>query len=120
MAASPWDDHSLTDSPGIGMEQCRDPGPRRTLQMAGKQGGANRLVTTLAGAAATFVVKKLLSIVWKQVTGKAPPEHPEDPQTALREALIWGILLGAAVHTAKMLAVRATTKKPSESGNTAA
>jgi hypothetical protein len=94
--------------------------PEEDLQMAGKQGGASRLVSTLAGAAATFAVKKLLTVAWKQVTGKAPPEHPEDPQTALREALIWGILLGAAVHTAKLLAVRATTKKTKESGSTPA
>lgn len=78
--------------------------------MAGKRGGGGggpKLVGALASAAAGFVAKKLLFFVWKRVTGKEPPEHPEDPQVALREALIWGIVLGAGVHTARMLATRA-------------
>ena len=48
----------------------------------------------------------MLFFAWKKVTGKEPPEHPEDPQVALREALVWGIVLGAGVHTARMLATR--------------
>jgi hypothetical protein len=81
--------------------------------MAGKKdkpSTGSKLVTAVVGAIAAFVAKKVLFIAWKQVTGKEPPEHPEDPQVALREALIWGILLGAGVHTAKMLATRATTR----------
>jgi Protein of unknown function (DUF4235) len=69
-----------------------------------------RVVTALVGTLAAFVTRKVLFFTWKQVTGKEPPEHPEDPQVALREALIWGILLGAGVHTAKMLATRATNR----------
>jgi hypothetical protein len=71
-----------------------------------------RLVTALVGTVAAFATKKLLFFAWKQVTGKEPPEHPEDPQVALTEALVWGILLGAGVHTAKMLATRATSRPP--------
>jgi hypothetical protein len=78
--------------------------------MAGKRAGAGlRLVNALAGAAAAYGAKKLIFFVWKRVTGKEPPEHPEDPQVALPEAIVWGIVLGAAVHTARMLATRATT-----------
>jgi hypothetical protein len=81
--------------------------------MSGKKGGAGgRVVSALVGAAAAFAARKLLFFGWKKVTGKEPPEHPEDPQVALREALIWGILLGAVVSTAKLLATRATTKRP--------
>ncbi len=43
--------------------------------------------------------------------GKEPPQHPEDPQVALSEALIWGVVLGAGVHTARLLATRATTRR---------
>jgi Protein of unknown function (DUF4235) len=78
--------------------------------MADKKGVGGRIVSALVGAAAAFVARKLLFFCWKQVTGKEPPEHPEDPQVALREALIWGVVLGAGVHTARLLATRATTR----------
>lgn len=82
--------------------------------MAGKKEKASvgsRVMTALVGTIAAFVTRKLLFFAWKQITGKEPPEHPEDPQVALREALAWGILLGAGVHTAKMLATRATNRQ---------
>jgi hypothetical protein len=88
--------------------------------MSGKKGGAGgRVVGALAGAAAAFAVRKLLVFGWKKVTGKEPPEHPEDPQVALREALIWGILLGAGVSTAKVLTTRVTAKRAAGSDSPA-
>jgi Protein of unknown function (DUF4235) len=82
--------------------------------MSGKQRGsaASRAVSALVGAGAAFAARKLLIFGWKTVTGKAPPEHPEDPQVALGEALIWGVVLGAAVAAARLLATRATTRRP--------
>jgi hypothetical protein len=79
--------------------------------MAGKRGGGGppKILSTLAGAVAAFGAKKLIFFIWKQVTGKEPPEHPEDPQVALREAIVFGIVLGAAVQTARLLATRATS-----------
>jgi hypothetical protein len=86
--------------------------------MAGKRSGtSSKLVNTLASAAAAFAAKKLLFFIWKQVTGKEPPEHPEDPQVALREAIVWGIVLGAGVHTARMLATRVATGRMSKGGD---
>jgi hypothetical protein len=80
--------------------------------MAGKKGSSgSKAINALVGAAAGFVARKLLFFVWKSVTGKEPPEHPEDPQVALGEAVIWGILLGAGVHTARLLATRATNAR---------
>jgi Protein of unknown function (DUF4235) len=83
--------------------------------MAGKSGASGKMVSALVGAGAAFAARKLLSFGWKKITGKEPPEHPEDPQVALREALIWGVLLGAAVGTARMLATRATMQRRSNS-----
>lgn len=83
--------------------------------MPGKNGAGSKVISAVVGAGAAFAARKLLSFGWKQITGKEPPEHPEDPQVALREALIWGILLGAAVHTARMLATRATMHRHSDS-----
>jgi hypothetical protein len=84
---------------------------RRETRMAGKRGGGGgaKMISTLASAAAAFGAKKLIFFIWKQVTGKEAPEHPEDPQVALREAIIYGIVLGATVQTARLLATRATT-----------
>jgi hypothetical protein len=70
----------------------------------------SKVVTALVGAGAAFVARKLLFFGWKKITGKEPPEHPEDPQVSLREALIWGVVLGAGVHTARLLATRATIR----------
>jgi hypothetical protein len=86
--------------------------------MAGKSGGGSRLVSALVGAGAAFVARKILSFGWTKITGKEPPEHPENPEVALREALIWGIVLGAGVHTARMLATRATARRPSGADST--
>jgi hypothetical protein len=88
--------------------------------MAGKSGGGSRLVSALVGAGAAFLARKVLSFGWTKITGKKPPEHPEDPEVALRDALIWGIVLGAGVHTARMLATRATSKRSSSTDGTSA
>jgi hypothetical protein len=86
--------------------------------MSGKQqqrsSAASRAASALAGAGAAFAVRKLLTYGWKTVTGKEPPEHPEDPTVALTEALIWGVMLGAAAAAARLLATRALTRRPSE------
>jgi hypothetical protein len=86
--------------------------------MSGKQRGsaASRAVGALAAAGAAFAARKLLILGWKTVTGKAPPEHPEDPEVALGEALIWGITLGAAVGAARLLATRATARRSAGAG----
>ena len=75
--------------------------------MSDKRAGAgSKAVSALAGAAAAFVARKVLFLAWKKLTGKEPPEHPEDPQVALAEALVWGIVMGAGVSTARMLVTR--------------
>jgi hypothetical protein len=79
--------------------------------MADKSSAGSRLMTALIGAGAAFAARKVLVFGWKKITGKEPPEHPEDPQVALREALIWGILVGAGVQSARMLATRVTMQR---------
>jgi len=83
--------------------------------MSGKRGdGGNKVLTAAVGFAAAFAARKMLHFAWKQVTGKEPPEHPEDPQVALGEAISWALLLGLGVGVARMLATRAVTKKVAE------
>lgn len=80
--------------------------------MSGKSaGGGNKALTAVVGFAAGFAARKVLHFAWKKVTGKEPPEHPEDPQVALGEALSWALVLGVGVQTARMLATRAATKR---------
>lgn len=81
--------------------------------MAGKQEveGGNRVLTGLVGLAAAYGARKVIQFIWKRITGKEPPEHPDDPETALGEALAWGILVGVGMQTARMLATRATVRK---------
>jgi len=75
--------------------------------MAGQKADVgSRVVNAVAGMAAAFVARKLLSFAWTKITGKEPPDSPEDPQVALGEALAWGVLMGAGVATARLLASR--------------
>jgi hypothetical protein len=80
----------------------------------------SRVLNAVAGMAAAFVTRKLLSFAWTKVMGKEPPESPEDPQVALGEALAWGLLMGAGVGTARMLATRVITQRAAAKADEAA
>ncbi|MGO9080117.1 MAG: DUF4235 domain-containing protein [Streptosporangiaceae bacterium] len=85
--------------------------------MADKNGDiVSRAVSGVAGAAAAFGARKAMSVAWKRVAGKEPPESPEDPAVSLAEALVWALLVGAVVNTAKMLAVRVANRRQSDAG----
>jgi hypothetical protein len=80
--------------------------------MADKRGDfASRAVGGIAAAAAGFVTRKLMSRVWKRITGKEPPMHPEDPQVALGEAIGWATATAVAMSTARLLATRLAAKR---------
>lgn len=66
----------------------------------------------ISGAAviAAVATRKLLSSGWEAATGHEPPENPADPSTEWREALAWGLLTGATIGVARMVARRSTTK----------
>jgi hypothetical protein len=68
-------------------------------------------VGVMAGLAAGFVTRKLVTIGWKKLTGKEPPSDPRDPRVSLGEALSWAIVLGVAMETARLVAIRVTTKQ---------
>jgi Protein of unknown function (DUF4235) len=83
-----------------------------------RDSGGNKVVGLVVGFAAAFGARKMLVFAWKRITGKEPPEHPEDPQVSLGEALGWALVLGVGVQLARLLALRATTKRiagPSDS-----
>jgi len=80
--------------------------------MADKRGdGVSRVVGTFAALAAAMGTRKLVTVGWKKVTGKEPPSDPHDPQVHFGEALGWAILLGVTMETARVVALRAATRK---------
>jgi hypothetical protein len=86
--------------------------------MAGKSGDlVSRTVSAAAGAAAGFGARKAISLAWKKITGKEPPQHPEDPQVALGEAVAWALLAGAVGGTARLLAIRVAARRQQGSGS---
>jgi Protein of unknown function (DUF4235) len=79
--------------------------------MSGKRAnGGSRVITALVGFVAAFGARKLLHFAWKRVTGKEPPQ-PEDPQSALGEAVVWATVTAVGVQLARMLATRAATRR---------
>lgn len=80
--------------------------------MADKRGdGVSRAIGTFAALAAAMGTRKLVTVGWKKVTGKEPPNDPIDPRVSVGEALSWAILLGVTMETARLLAQRVATRK---------
>jgi hypothetical protein len=61
----------------------------------------------MVAAAGTF---KGLQLTWKQVTGKEPPLGPDDEQAPLGRAIVWTLVMGATITTARMIAIRYMSK----------
>jgi hypothetical protein len=72
--------------------------------------GAAKAAGVLASLAAGFGTRKLVTAIWKKVTGREPPSDPHDPHVSLGEALSWAVVLGVAMETAKLVATRAATR----------
>jgi hypothetical protein len=62
-----------------------------------------------AGLMAVLAAQKVARIGWRRVTGKEPPASPDGQQIPLVQAVAWTLLLGAAVATARMIAIRYAT-----------
>ena len=71
----------------------------------------SKALTTLAGAAAAFVARKLIVFAWTKATGKEPPGKAEDPDVAIGEALAFTVLVGIAVAVARVLAIRLVARQ---------
>jgi Protein of unknown function (DUF4235) len=84
--------------------------------MAGKRGGSKGGGSgKIAALAATFVAgtiaRKIITAIWKKVTGNEPPTDPHDPDIELKEALGWSIVMGIAMESARLLAARAVAAR---------
>jgi hypothetical protein len=78
--------------------------------------GGSKALGTLAAFAAAFGARKAITLAWRQVTGKEPPTDPHDPEVTIGEALGWAILTGVAIESARLLAIRAATRKTRQLG----
>ena len=73
-------------------------------------GRVSRMLKHAVGMAAAAGAFKGLQLIWKRVTGKEPPLGPDDQQAPLGRALAWTLVMGAAITTARMIAIRYTSK----------
>ena len=80
--------------------------------MAGDRsdGRASQTLKHAVGMAAAAGAYKALQLAWKQVTGKEAPLGPDDQQAPLGRAIAWTLVMGAAITTARMIAVRYTAR----------
>ena len=80
--------------------------------MAGdsSDGRASQTLKHAAGMAAAAGAYKALQLAWKRVTGKEAPLGPDDEQAPLSRAVAWTLVMGAAITTARMIAIRFTSK----------
>lgn len=75
--------------------------------MADKPGtSGSRAIATIAALGAAFITRKVVTTAWTKITGKEPPENPEDPEVGWAEAMGWAAMMGVAVSIARLLATR--------------
>ena len=79
------------------------------VRMSDKGEGASKALAGAAAFGAAYAVRKLMNLGWKRVTGKEPPDDPNDPTVGTGEALSWAVALGVVVAVARVLAIRAAS-----------
>lgn len=65
-----------------------------------------QLLEQAAGMLAVLAAQKVVRVGWRRVTGAEPPGAPDDQQVPLGRAVAWTLLFGAAITTARMIAMR--------------
>jgi hypothetical protein len=72
---------------------------------------ADGIIRGLAAAGAMFMARRAVIVLWKTISGREPPLHPEDPEVSLPEAVGWAALTAATMQTARLLAIRAADSR---------
>ena len=73
-------------------------------------GRVSQTLKHAVGMAAAAGAYKGLQLTWKLATGKEPPLGPDDQQAPLGRAIAWTLVMGAAITTARMIAIRYTSR----------
>ena len=76
----------------------------------GSDGRVGQTLKHAVGMAAAAGAYKALQLAWKRVTGREAPLGPDDEQAPLGRAVAWTLVMGAAITTARMIAIRYTSK----------
>jgi hypothetical protein len=65
--------------------------------------GTSKTVVQVVGMLVSgALAKKAVDATWRLGAGRKPPADPTDPDVAIREAVLWAVLSGAAVGVARM------------------
>jgi Protein of unknown function (DUF4235) len=72
---------------------------------------SSRLVAALATTGAVMLTRKVVKFAWTHITGKQPP-NAADPAVSIAQALSWAVVTGITVEAARVLATRATARRP--------
>ena len=73
-------------------------------------GRVSQTLKHAAGMVAAAGAYRGLQFARKQATGKEAPMGPDDQQAPLGRAIAWTLVMGAAITTARMIAIRYTAK----------
>ena len=65
-----------------------------------------KFMGTGAAVVATLLADEALHAGWRMATGKKPPTTPEDPESNLREAVVWAAVSGAVIGLFRLVATR--------------
>jgi Protein of unknown function (DUF4235) len=72
-----------------------------------------KLYAGVLGAVTSLAALKLVTLVWKTVTGTEPPP-PTDPRTPLSQALSWALASAIAVRVTQILTQRFAARRWSD------
>ncbi|MGH3098949.1 MAG: DUF4235 domain-containing protein [Streptosporangiales bacterium] len=79
--------------------------------MAGKKSDLGwKVIAALSTVVAGIAARKAVELVWSKAVGQAPPDNPESPEIALREAVAFAVASGVAVGLARTLTTRQMAK----------
>ncbi len=82
-------------------------------------------IAAVAAIIAAAFARQGLSASWRVATGKKPPTNPSNPDTDVKEALLWAALSGMVFAISRTLATRraasymARSKAPSKAPKSA-
>lgn len=65
-----------------------------------------KIIGTAGAVLAAAVAERGAKTAWVAVTGKEPPDTPEDPDIDWREAVGWAVLSGVLIGVARLAAQR--------------
>ncbi|NNG19326.1 DUF4235 domain-containing protein [Naumannella sp. ID2617S] len=69
-----------------------------------------KVYSLIIGTVSTIAAKQLVAKSWELITGDEPPE-PGDPDTPLRDAVIWSIASAVGVSVVQLMTDRSTLRR---------